>query len=126
MRFEILDEANTVVNVIVAEQDFVDAIYPGRYRLVAEAEAVAEPPATPTRTPLTQLQFRLLLTVGERLTVRQIRQANAALDDFLDLMDFASEIDLSNPLTIQGLTYASMLGCFTPERLEMILAGQAP
>ncbi|WP_068634899.1 hypothetical protein [Thauera butanivorans] len=44
MRYEILDSANNVINTIVADQQFVDAAYPGRWRAAAQSDA---PPVTP-------------------------------------------------------------------------------
>lgn len=122
-RYAILDADGVVVNTIIAAPEFVEAAYPGQFVEVPEEPAPEQVAAPAT---LTQLQFRLLLTQAERLTVRQKRTEDAALDDFLDLMDFATEIDLSHPLTIGGLTYASSIGCFTAERLVQILAGEAP
>lgn len=88
-------------------------------------EPVEPPPPAPAVIPaLTQLQFRLLLTQAERLKCRELRQQDLVLDDFLGLLDIAQEVELSNPLTIYGLSYASSIGCFTPERLAQILAAQ--
>lgn len=122
-RFEVLDEAGEVVNTIIADREFVEAVHPGRYRELVEVELPAPAPPPPV---LTQLQFRLLLTQDERLAARALRETDAALDDFLELMDFASEINLGDPLTVQGLSYAASLGLFTPERLAAILAGTPP
>ena len=89
------------------------------------APVEVDPGPTPI-PPLTQLQFRLLLTQEERLAARAARAADVKLDDYLGLLDIAQEVDLSNPLTIGGLRYAAALGVFTDERLERILSGQPP
>lgn len=120
MRYEILNEVGEVVNTIEAETSFVEMAYPGRYRL---AEDLLTAPASPV---LTQLQFRMLLTPAERQAAREARKVDPIYNDFLELLDIASEIDLTNPLTIAGLSYAASLGVFTPARLAEVLAGSQP
>lgn len=60
MRYEILNKAKKVINVIVADAAFVEAHYPGNYRLISGEEEAAEPlpaPSPPTKEELlAQLQ----------------------------------------------------------------------
>lgn len=47
MKYEILDEEGNVVNTIIADQQFVDANHPNRYREVPEPPP---PPPEPVKT----------------------------------------------------------------------------
>lgn len=60
MRYEILNDAGEVENTIVADEAFVEAHHPGRWRAVPEVSVDAEPviePVAPTKEELlAQLQ----------------------------------------------------------------------
>jgi hypothetical protein len=43
MKYEILDESGNVVNTIVADISFVEAVYPGQYRELVEPEEPVDP-----------------------------------------------------------------------------------
>ena len=61
--YKIIDEAGTHINTIVADADFVEAAYPGRYELLPEPPA-PEPEPEPF-ADLTRRQVRLaLLSIG--------------------------------------------------------------
>jgi hypothetical protein len=61
MRYEILDGDGSVVNTIIADVEFVEAHFPGQYRLVEDESLPAPEPAPPPPPPtkeelLAQLQ----------------------------------------------------------------------
>ena len=49
MIYEILNDAGEVINTIIASQEFVDAEYPGHYRLVGPEPAPLTPDRKSTR-----------------------------------------------------------------------------
>jgi hypothetical protein len=52
MRYEILDSDGNVVNIIIADAEFVEVHFPGAYRLVEDTSLpVPEPLPAPLPTP---------------------------------------------------------------------------
>ena len=75
------------------------------------------------RRRISQLEFMQLLTSAERKAVRQAAKSNADLEDFLDLLDKASHVNLDSVNTISGLTVLEQSGLLTTGRAQEILNG---
>lgn len=79
MRYEILDTEGAVQNIIVADEDFVQAQHPGRWRVVEAQDAPYQPPAiSPSCTPA---QGLVALYALRGITEQDITTAIAATPD---------------------------------------------
>jgi hypothetical protein len=70
---------------------------------------------------LTKLQFMNRFTATERIQVRELAKTNLMIDDFLQLLALAEEVNLDDPNTRLAIGYLTQLGIFTPERMTSIL-----
>ena len=64
MRYEIIDDKGKVINTIMAEVSFVESKYPGKYRAMEEAPAVAQSPIDPV-DPLAEIKDKLNRILGD-------------------------------------------------------------
>ena len=71
---------------------------------------------------LTKLEYLRRFTAEERINVRTVAKTNAALEDFMVLMDLASEINLDDPDTIAGVHMLEAAGLLAQGRASEILA----
>ena len=79
MRYEILDAEGAVQNIIVADEDFVQAQHPGRWRVVEAQDVPYQPPAiSPSCTPA---QGLVALYALRGITEQNIAAALAAIPD---------------------------------------------
>lgn len=94
---------------------------------VSEEEAAAiraewALPPPPPRRVVTSLAFLERFTQAERITIRQAARQSADLEDWLDMLRAAQEIDLDDPRTNAGLLALSFAGLLTAERRAEILS----
>jgi hypothetical protein len=75
----------------------------------------------PIRT-LTKLDYLRRFTAEERINIRAVCKTNAVLEDFMVLMDLASEINLDDPDTIAGVHTLEAVGLLAQGRTSEILA----
>lgn len=123
MRYAI-ESNNQVINVILADSDDVAAMIAATQqataRRLADNEQVvlaANPmPATPQ---MSKLQFLRLFTPVERIAIRSSRDPIVA--DFLQLLDIASEVQLTDDDTVAGVRYLEQQGLLTAGRSAEIL-----
>jgi len=66
--YQILNDVGEVINRIVADEAFVEAAYPGRYRLEGPESLIVDP-AIITKIAMITLLERLTLAIPELLTV---------------------------------------------------------
>ena len=138
-------ENNIVTNIIVAEQDFIDSHYPGAVRIdnlstkpsigwkyennqFNKLEEIADILSLPSKqTVFTRLEFRQKFTLQELIKIDNYEQQNLTdvqkqtLKVITNNFAMATNIDLSDPLTIQGINYLVEVGFLSPERLAEIL-----
>ena len=74
-RFKIFDQSGDLINTIIADLEFVEAAYPGRFELVPEA------PAPPAEVPFQDLTRRQLL-----LALLSIEITEEMVDAQIDLI----------------------------------------
>lgn len=125
--FEILDGDGVVINVIVADAAFVEAVHPGRYRL--KAAPMQEAALTPR--VITRLAFRNRFTAHEKAAIElaavhspdastEQQQRAAALRAYLKDLDAASFIDLDSEYIAQACQMLETAGLLATGRAEQI------
>jgi hypothetical protein len=125
MKYEILDQDGQVINTVRADQAFVDARYPGKWRLIEEEEA--EEPAAPIPTEfkprriLTRLAFRNRFTAEEKATLYTVAKENVIIQIFLDDLQAAEEVDLDDMALVAGIDLLETSGLIDKGRAAEIL-----
>ncbi len=119
-------------NIIVAEQDFIDAVYPGAI-LLEEPQPEPNPEPEPELTTVvTRLAFRNRFTPAEKVGLElaslddslappEQRQQAATLRAFMKDVDAATFIDLSRPDTVAGVQTLEAMGLLAEGRATEIL-----
>lgn len=97
--YEILDDNNAVINTIIADSDFVDQHYPGKYRLV---EAAVEAPAE--NYNLSKRAFKARFPRAKWIAAKQAALASPALADFFEDFELSSYINVKDINTIAAVT----------------------
>lgn len=91
----------------------------------AELAAIAAMPPEPARRRVvTPLAFMERLTQSERIAIRTAARAagGEALDDWLDMLRAAQDVDLDDPRTVAGVAAVVAAGLLTAERGAALLA----
>jgi hypothetical protein len=73
-----------------------------------------------TANVYTKLEFLNRFTSQERIGIRS--STDPVVEDFMELLNAASEVDKTYPDTVAGMTYLVSVGLLTQQRLEEILA----
>ncbi len=151
-RLYALIENGTVVNVIVADDEFVSTHHPSAIRVDAliptpgigwtyadggfQAPCPTRPepsePSVSERT-FTKLEFRRLFSMYELVAIDNFAantvlsaDQKATMTTIMHNFDVASEINVSDPLTQQGVNYIESIGLIASGRASQILSGQQP
>lgn len=66
---------------------------------------VPPPAPAPARRWVSQADFKRRLTAPERIAIRAARSADPVVDDFVDILDSAPDVDLDDADLIAGLAY---------------------
>ena len=116
MIYEILDDTGAVVNTIVADLEFVQANFPGRYR------EVPQPPPVDSRPPIiTKLAFRFRLTDQEYGGILAAAKTEIAVQAWLETFNMVTQINLADARTVAGVQQLAALDLLTDERAATIL-----
>lgn len=116
MIFEILNDSGAVVNTIVADLEFVQAAYPGRYR------EVPQPPPVDSRPPvITKVAFRFRLTDAEYVGVLTAAKSDVAVTAWLETFNMVSQINLADPRTVAGVDLLVSKSLLTQARATAVL-----
>lgn len=83
------------------------------------------PPVVET-VRLAKIDFLRLLTVPERIAIRTLGKTDVIIEDFLDMINAAQNIELTNADTVAGVGYMVQQELLTPERGAAVLAGELP
>jgi hypothetical protein len=114
MIYEILSDSGQVVNTIIADEVFVEAHYPGHYRLVGP-----EPVTTPRI--VTKLAFRYRLTDAEYVGILTAAKTDVSVAAWIETFNIVSQVNLDDPRTKAGLDMMVSKGLLTAERETEIL-----
>ena len=117
MDYEILNDAGEVINVIVADEDFVQANYPGKYRL-----RVKQP--RPEDNPLkiiTHLAMVSRFTDAEYVQIVSAAKTDIEMQAWYDRFMISKFIDLEDPRTIAGMMLLQSKNILTDARMSEIL-----
>ncbi|WP_422846859.1 hypothetical protein ACOYR4_12865 [Acidovorax sp. M14] len=126
MRIEILD-GETVINTILADEEFAEQHYPGAWRVAAVQDEPTSPPPH-----ITKLAFRNRFTRAEKVAIEmaaldnpaaplaQRQQAAALRADLKDQQD-ATYIDLARADLQAGVQALEAAGLLAAGRAEQIL-----
>lgn len=125
MEFEILDDSGRVLNTIVANREFADAVYPGRWRKVAVTPPIQED-STPTigdaiASKIAEIKLeaeRRITALDWRLQRAQEREqlGEAGVETVADVLALREQIrQASNAaeLAVSTLTDVSLVQAFT-------------
>lgn len=111
MRYQI----NSTGNIILADADFMEANHPGDYTLLPD---LPKPPNPPILSPY---RFKRRMTAQERVAIRTAASTNAAIYDYMDMLDTAPSINLTDSLTRGGINTLAQAGLLTTARATEIL-----
>lgn len=81
------------------------------------------PVVAPVISPLTKLEYLRRFTTAERVAIRAAAAANPVLEDYLKLMELATEINTGDPDTIAAVTMLEQAGLIAAGRAQEILNG---
>lgn len=116
MKYEILDDAGNVTNIIIATPEFAEQHYAGHYR------EVVEPPPPPVPPVLSKYEFLKRFTSTERKAITAAAAIDPDIADFKLLLDAAQEVDCGNEDTVAGVNALEAGGILAPGRAAQILA----
>lgn len=89
-----------------------------------DPEAVPEDPPLPERPRLTKLAYSLRFTLEERIAIRS--SEDPIVQDSQHLLALAEYVDVTDPVTVQGVEYLESVGLIAPGRAAEILDPEAP
>ena len=113
--YNILNDQSAVINVIQADQSFVDAHYPGHYQLVPD-------PPTPRNPILYNYQFFDRFTDAEMQAIVALQATKPQVAAFLQRLTIFQQIDLSSARVITAINWLVTNGTLTAARAAVILA----
>lgn len=116
MIYQILNDSGEVINTIVADEAFVEAKYPGHYRLVGPEPGLPELPPV-----ITKVAFISRFTPEEYVGVVGATKTNVAVQAWYDLFQAATTVNLKDPRTVAGVNSFVTDGLLTQERANEIL-----
>lgn len=108
-------------NLIVADQDFIDQNYPGSILVSSYDSDKAERPVSIKPPPITKLEYMGRFTDDELIAIYTAAKTNVAIEVWLEKFKLASEIDLQDQRTIDGLTALEAAGILVSGRVSEIL-----
>jgi len=97
--YEILDDNNAVINTIIADLEFVEQQYPGKYRLV---EAAIETPIESYN--LSKRAFKARFPRAKWIAAKQAALTSPTLADFFEDFELSSYINVKDANTIAAVT----------------------
>ena len=78
--------------------------------------------AAPVPRTITKLEYLRRFTTAERVAIRAAASANPVLDDYLNLMELAQEINLDDPDTVAAVQMLEQSGLIAAGRAVEVLA----
>jgi hypothetical protein len=114
MIYNILDNTGKIINVIVADQDFVDKNYPGQYQLVGPEPVV-------NTWVITKVAMISRFTPQEYVGIVGATKTDVEVQAWYDLFQAATVVDLKDQRTISGIESMVPKNLLTQPRAEEIL-----
>lgn len=119
MIYEILNDDGEVVNTILADEAFVEKVYPGHYRLVGPEPTPPPPPPPPPI--ITKVAFRFRLTDAEYVGILSAAKTDVEVASWVETFNMVSSIDLDNQRTKDGVANLVSKNLLTQARADEIL-----
>lgn len=114
MRYEILDNEGNVINTIISSLEFVEEIYPGKYREVEE-EPIRQ-------TYFSKLEFLNRFTDEELAGILDASKINSLIAVWVKKLDLAENVNISDERIINGINKLEEFGLLSTGRAAEILA----
>ena len=115
MIYEILDDTGNVINLIIADEAFVETHHPGHYRLVG-------PEPTPYVAPvITKVAFRFRLTDTEYVGILNAAKTDVEVAAWVETFNMVTQINLDDQRTKDGVANLVSKTLLTQERGNEIL-----
>ena len=113
MRYEILDDNDNVINTIVAEQDFVDQNYPGKYRLIPEPVIIY---------PKTYARLNLIEIFGDDYTnIVAASKTDAAVEVWLEKFRLQDNFSIADTKFQEMIAFLVTKNLITQTKADSIL-----
>jgi hypothetical protein len=120
MIYDILNDSGEVINTIVADEAFVQAQYPGRYRFVADEREPLQL-QIPLPPVITKVAMISRFTPQEYVGVVGATKTDVEVQAWYDLFQAANVVDLSDQRTIAGINSFVGKNLLTQARADAIL-----
>lgn len=114
--YEILNSSNTVINRVVADLEFVQNAYPGKFREYVEQEHAFILPKI-----ITKLSFRFRLTDSEYVAILNASKNDVAVQAWVETFNMVTQIDLDDQRTKDGVALLVTKNLLTQARANTIL-----
>lgn len=75
-----------------------------------------------TKKVLTKFEFLNRFTQTERVAIRAAAASNGSLADFMQMLEIATDVDVTNEATVAGVTFLETVGLLAAGRAAEILA----
>ena len=77
-------------------------------------------------TKISPIEFKLLFTAQERVSIKAARSTDPIVDDFYDIVEDPrlTHVDLALQSTKDAINYLATSGLIEPQRVQQILSGQ--
>ncbi len=116
-QYEILDDAGNVINIIVANTEFLEQFYAGKYRL--QQQNIPAPPPPPKI--VSKADFRLSLMDAEYVAILSAAKTDIEVQAWVETFNILTEINLDSLRTVSGLEMLVSKGILTESRKNEIL-----
>jgi hypothetical protein len=113
--YQILNDVGEVINRIVADEAFVEAAYPGRYRLEGPDSLIVDPAV------ITKIAMITRFLDAEYTGILSAAKTDVEVQGWLDRFYAAGAIDLGDTRTIDGINMMVSKGLLVPARATEIL-----
>lgn len=114
--YEILNSSNTVINRVVADLEFVQNAYPGKFREYVEPQRQFILPKI-----ITKLSFRFRLTDSEYVAILNASKNDVAVQAWVETFNMVTQIDLDDQRTKDGVALLVSKSLLTQARANTIL-----
>ncbi len=115
MIYQILNDVGEVINRIVADEAFVEAAYPGRYRLEGPESLIVDPAI------ITKIAMITRFLDAEYTGILSAAKTDVEVQGWLDRFYAAGSIDLGDTRTVDGINMMVSKGLLVPARATEIL-----
>lgn len=115
MIYQIFDQNGNLENTIVADQEFVEKNYDGRYMLVGPEPEPQIPPI------ITKIAFRFRFTNSEYAAILSAAKTDVDVQAWYETFNMIMAVDLNSQYTKQGIEILVSKNLLTQARADEIL-----